>query len=143
MPKKITVISLGVIAVGPQYETLWDDVWLTTTIKPGRTKLRLAPCLISRAKVEEDYETDQALQKRHPDGDWDEDVKKWEKILSILKTKDLYIEDPANTLTNIYTSSELINRDAAEKMIAALLKNYGFESIMCKWKRPPIVFGSV
>jgi len=133
MPKKITVRCLGPIAASTKYSSPWEDVWLSWTGKPGRKKFYLAPILVSHYDTRIELEINKKLQAEHGSL-YDNDVEQYTEILKILDHKPYY-HLPDNTFPTVFTSSEVINREEATRMIEYLMRSLGFDDIMCKWKR--------
>jgi len=137
MPKKITVKCYGPIGINKTYQSSWEDVWLSWTDKPGRKKYYLAPCLCSKTDLKRDYQIELELKE---DG-----------ILSFLKqTEDalkfvnnnkiyVYVHNDYKNIPTIYSPKDFIDRAEAERMISEVMKLHGYDSIICKWKRPKTV----
>ncbi|MFW6046953.1 MAG: hypothetical protein ACOCP4_04115 [Candidatus Woesearchaeota archaeon] len=137
MPKKITVKSVSPIAAHRWYETLWDDVFLSWSCKPGRSVYKIAPMIGSRKDLEYQYEDMIKLQKNASDYDYSKEINDIKKALDYINSYNkIYIENPNDPITEIYTPREYIDKNEAEKMISELMKHYGFNEIRCKWKRP-------
>lgn len=143
MPKKITVSCCGPIALGKRnnYEVPWEDVYLSWSGKPKGKKYRIAPVIVSKTDAEHEYKLLKELQEENPDYDFSEEINILENALKHIKEyNQIYIHDPNDPLCAIYTPKEYIDRKEAERMIRELMVNhYGFNEIICKWKRPRLV----
>jgi len=135
MPKKITIRCHEPIGVSKKYGQPWSDVYISWIDKPGRKKYYLAPCLVSKVALEYDLKSNLEIQKKYNDDLFKEEIEEYRNALSWLEDFDVYIHNPSNSLTNIYTSKDYIDRAEAEKMIAEFMKFYGYSDIICKWKR--------
>ena len=93
MPKKITVDCYGPIAHNKKYKSPWEDVWLSWTGKPGRTKYYLAPCLCSKTNVETDYQDTLMCKEKYPEDDWSEEIQESLLILKMLKQEEMFIDN--------------------------------------------------
>lgn len=143
MPKKITINCSGPLAVRSDARAFWEDVYLSWMGKPWHKKYRVAPCLCSKTEVDSHYQSVLECQNDIPKLDWSSERKKSELIISKLAEQDIYIDDPWSDMPDIYTSEESIDYLEAERMIAKLMKFYGFENIECKWKRPRLIVAPV
>jgi len=139
MSKKITVKCHGPIAANRKYKSLWEDVWLSWTGKPGRTKYYSAPCLIGKLNAEDDHELNLDCVKKYPETDWDDEIAQSKSAIEAISRGEIYIDDPKSDIPNVYTSKDLIDRKEAELMIAEVMKLHGFKEIRYKWIRPKIV----
>jgi len=137
--KKINVNCFGPIAVSKKYSSPWEDVWLSWTGKPGRKKYRLAPCLCGKLEAEQELELTLECKEKYPEIDWDEDIQKSELALMEISNGNIYVEDPKDKITNIYTPKDCIDREEAEKMIRILMESHGFDLIRLKWNRPKLI----
>jgi len=144
MPKKITINSVSPLAVHKWYETIWDDVYLSWSVKPGRSIRKIAPMIGSRKDLEYEYKDMIDMQNESPDFDYSEEINNFKKIIDYMNDyNEIYIEDPDDPITEIYTPKDYIDKKEAERMIAKLMKYYGFNEIRCKWKRPKMFVISV
>lgn len=139
MPKKITVRCHGPIALNKKYHSPWEDVWLSWTDKPGRKKYYLAPTLCSKPTVVQDQEINFECQKEHPDLDYKDDIIETAKALDSINQGEIYIDNTNSKIPNVSTPKDYINREEAERMIAEVMKLHGYESIICKWRRPKFI----
>lgn len=137
--KLITIRCYGPIAVNKQYKSLWEDIWLSWTGKPGRTKYYLGPTLLSKTEAYNEYELNLDCKKHHPEIDWEDEIRKSQIAINSIEGDAIYIEDPADEIPNIYSPREYIDRVEAESMIAAIMKSKGFDKIRCKWVRPKLI----
>lgn len=138
MPKKITVKCYGPISINSEYKSPWEDIWLSWTDKPGRKKYYCGPTLICKPTLESDLKISLECKKDYIDG-FDKEIEEYTNALAILKHIDIYIPMFNDDIPNIYTSKDYINRQEAERMIAELMKVYGYNDIVCKWKRSKFV----
>ena len=147
MPKKIIVESSSYLAIYKDYKTPWEDVWLITTIKPGRKKLKLGPCLIGRKSLEGDLLWEEKFKNEDKDLFYQEEYDLLKNALEAIDKGEYFYhyfkgEDGLN-IPDIYSPKDYIDREEAEKMIGDLMmKKYGFNEIKCKWKRPGIFIQS-
>lgn len=139
MPKKITVKCHGPIALSKKHSSPREYVWLSWTDKPGRKKYYLAPCLVGKSALESDLKISHELKEKYKDDFYDDEISQYESALYWLSHGDILIDKLESYFTDIYTNKETIDRQEAEKMIAKLMKFYGYNNIVCKWKRPKIV----
>jgi len=143
MPKKIIVESSSYLAIYKDYKTPWEDVWLTTTVKPGRKKLKLAPCLIGRKSLEDDLLWEKKFKNEDNDLFSQEEYDHCKNVLKIINKEEYfyhYFND--KNILDIYSPKDYIDREEAEKMIGELMKKYLVDSVKCKWKRPGIFIQS-
>ncbi|MFW6242878.1 MAG: hypothetical protein ACOC2W_01855 [bacterium] len=144
MPKKITVGTWSPIAVHKWYESIWDDVQLSWSVKPGRSVRKISPMLGSKKDAENEYKDLIDMQNESSDFDYSEEINNIKKIIDYMNEyNEIYIEDPDDPITEVYTPKDYIDKKEAERMIAKLMKHYGFDEIRCKWKRPKIFVISV
>ena len=138
MPKQIKVRCYGPITVDPDYPSLWEDVYLSWTQKPGRKRMEIAPCLVSKTDLISDLLTHKNMQE---DGaaDFSEDIERLEKALSTIENGHYYIYDKDNPLTDMCTPKEYIDKKEAEKMIRLIMIEYGYDNVKLKWERPKMV----
>lgn len=139
MPKKITVKCYGPIGHNKTYQSPWEDVWLSWTGKPGRKKYYLAPTLCSKTSTIYDQEINIECKKRNPNIDFDDDIKETQKAIDSINNGIIYIDNPKSKLPNISSPKDYIDRAEAERMIAEVMKLHGYDSIICKWRRPKFV----
>lgn len=125
--------------VSKEYRQPWADVWLSWTSKPGRTKMKYAPCLVSKPSAEQDLMITEDCARLHPDLNYKDDLARERRVLSALTALDsIHIEEFANKhMPEIATSREYIDRREAERML-----RYYFETmhrmplVRFKWHRP-------
>ena len=140
MSKEIKVRCYGPIAVSKQYESPWEDVWLSWKGKPGRKKYYLGPCLKSRTECKSDLEINLDCQKDYPEHDWSDDIKRNKLALAAIKSGKIFIDDNYPTIPDICSPKEFINRKEAEVMIGVVLKEmYDIKNIKCNWLKPNII----
>ena len=133
--KKITIKCSGPIAASKKYQSPWEDVWLSWTGKPGRTRYYCAPCLASKTEALSEHEINLECKKKYPENHWDEEIKESQNTLEEIASGKIYIAD-ASDIPNIYSPKDYIDRAEAEKMIALVMYEvYGFDKIRCKWDR--------
>jgi hypothetical protein len=137
--KLIHVSCWGPIAFSNKYKSPWEDVWISWTGKPGRTKYRLAPCLISLTDLKDNIELTQTLQKENPDIDWSDEIEELTNAFENTFLGNIFVANPKDKLTNIYTPMEFITREEANNMIRELMKFYNFDKIRIKWSRPKML----
>ena len=135
MPKKIVCKCHEPIGISKKYKQPWSDVYISWTDKPGRKKYRLAPCLVSKPFAEADLKTNLEIQEKYKSLDFQTDIDECRSAIDWLENFDICVHNPNNSFPNIYTSKDYIDRHEAEKMIAELMKFYGYQNIKCKWKR--------
>jgi len=121
---KVIVNCFGPIAFGQDYQSPWEDVWLQWTTKPGRRKIRWAPCLVSRSYAN-------AAQEFDPDY--------YSQPLQAVASGDIFIVDPKSETTEIFTPADYVDRAEAERMITTLVTAIsGPQPVRFKWKRPKL-----
>ena len=139
MPKEIKVKCYGPITLSSNYESPWEDVWLSWKGKPGRKKYYLGPCLSSKTDAESEHEINLECQEKHPDIEWDEEIEKSRETLEVINNGEIYIDDNHSTIPNVYSPKEFINRKEAERMIVKLLETRGVKNIKCNWLKPKMI----
>lgn len=145
MPKKIIVKCHGPISINSEYQSPWEDVWLSWTDKPRRTKYYCGPTLICKPTLESDLKISLECKKDYADNNYDlqngfdKEIEEYTNALAILEHIDIHIPIFNDDIPNIYTSKDYIDRQEAERMIAELMKVYGYDDIVCKWKRSKFV----
>lgn len=142
MKKKITIRCYGPVAVGKQYESPWEDVWIYWKGKPGKKKYCIALCLHSKTSLEKDHEINLELEKDHP-GEWKDEIQQTEKALETINKGEYYIDDLKDDLggeiPNIYSPKEWLNREEAERMLSFILKLKGINNPKFIWRKPKII----
>jgi hypothetical protein len=138
--KKITCHCHGPIAVGKQYKSLWEDVWLTWTEKPGRKKKTIGPTLISKTDILREIEFEKEFLEEYPEHKDTSILEELETALREVGVNEYHIiRRKDNDLPSVYTNAEYIDRKEAEIMIRVLMIDYGYNNIRLKWKRPHTV----
>jgi len=118
------------------YEQFWSDVWLTYTVKPGRTKKRLAPSLATLTALARDLELDEDTQKEHPELNFDQDVERAKQIIQELTSAPFAIRQSTDPkFPEIYTAAQTLNRRHVEAMLSFYFTHIGLHDVKFKWKR--------
>lgn len=144
MPK-VNVTCTGPIAVSRKYSCIWEDVYINWNVKPGRkNKKYLAPTLMSRTDVERDLEIETKELKEAKDEDIvfiETEIEYNKEILQELDKGNIFIQkDMDDTVPDVVTPKEYIDRDEAERMLTKLLEEwFDLKNIKFKWKRPNFV----
>lgn len=107
---------------------LWADVWASTTVKPGRTKKKFAPCLIGLDDLEENEATN--LQQK-----WDTDPDHQAAKDAFAAGATHYIGGGPEDLANIYAPERRITMATAERLCLAYAQHLGINASRVKWKR--------
>jgi hypothetical protein len=135
--KHICAICHGLIAVGREYKSPWEDVWLRWKGRPGRV-FKAAPCLVCRAELLADLEMARQGHAEHPEFNYDVDIQNYEALLATLEHAPYARDD--YEYPNIYTHAFGIDRAEAERMLAWFLEDkYGVKNPKFIWKRPKTV----
>lgn len=137
MSKKITVSCYGPIAVSRKYQSRWEDVSLSWTGKPARKKYQLVVSLFSKPAAERYHQ--ELIAHKQDEGSNDKIDQSRLAIEAIDQGILHLIRDGGDNLPDVYTPKDVIDRNEAERMIAAVMKSRGFENIRCKWKRPKFI----
>lgn len=136
MTKKAKIIVFDTYHIpSKEAKTLWADVYISFTTKPGRKKVSLGPCLICKKDVERSLEAEEKFGK---------DKEEIEALKALLAGNCIEIEEkPHADMPNIYYPGEWITRESAEILIAHWLKiRFGFQKIRAKWKRNRFSIGA-
>jgi hypothetical protein len=131
--KRILTICHGPIALGLQYKSPWEDVWLRWKGKPGRRRYSSAPTLVCRAELIADLESDRCLQNKRSAASAG-DIEHDKAMLDELECAPYAVDDwdPPN----VYTRANGINRAEAERMLAFLLeRRYKVLNPKFEWKK--------
>jgi|WetSurSiteA1Bulk_404760.scaffolds.fasta_scaffold00048_26 hypothetical protein len=128
--KKILISGHGPLnyrGIEKDYSVLWEDLWISTKLRPGR-RFKAAPTMLSRDDLEgEIYFLDQpsTYEKYKEYKEYAEKEKEvYKNILSNVLNDSIYIdyiEDGGSKFPNIYTNKERINKKEAERMLSVYL----------------------
>jgi len=141
MRKRVLCVCYGPIAVGKQYRSPWEDVWLRWKGKPGRKVYRASLTLECAAEVVVDLQMHASIRSESPEmrKDWyQEEDTEYRRVLQILEAQPYAaIEWPSASV--IVTNAKGLDRDEAERMMAWYLSGtYGIVNPKFIWKRPKI-----
>ena len=133
---KVHVFCFGPIAVSRNAKSIWEDVWISWKIKPGRKNYkRIAPQLFSRTELTRD---------EIPLDDYE--IAFNNKMLKRLETEDIvYDEDDrvagsSIEMPTIITGKVNVTKDETERMLRRYFSKKGFDNpIYFKWYRPKII----
>ncbi len=168
--KKVYVYCHHPIAVDPECGVSWADVWLR--LYKRRTPIRLAPTLCGRMSLDRDIQVREELVSDGensiapddqlsrdlgltdpPDPEaYRPDLLRLQALRARLDTEGIVIDDepgharkPARNfaLANIYTTTDLIDRAMAVRMMDAYLAKIGVSGATYKWNRPEYVVSPV
>lgn len=137
--KKIKVSCCGPIAFKDTYKSMWEDVWLTWTSKPGRKKNYLGPTLISFYDAIRECKQLVELQKDNPDLDYSEEIQEYNNLIKDSQSNGFSISWVDKKCPTVITDKECINREEADKMINYLMQYFGFKKVTTKWTRPKLM----
>lgn len=151
---KVTMYCHGIISESYKNKSLWEDIWLTWNIKPGRkNKKCIGPTLISKKDLEYDIEDCKIQIPKYIKMNENSSLINFVKnelnknlyILNELEKNNIYIEETnEKDLHNLYTAKEYIDKKEAERLCKKLLEDhYGLKNIIFKWKRPKITIQTV
>lgn len=107
---------------------LWADVWARTTVKPGRTKRSIAPCLIGLDNLEEE----EAMNLKYG---WDVDPDHQAAKAAFAAGANHFIGGGPEDLANIYAPEARITMATAERLCLAYAQHLGINATRTKWKR--------
>lgn len=151
---KIKLECYGPVGLSRKSESLWEDIWASWKVKPGRKNYKMiSPCIVSKTDLEnklkylrEYVEPEGYVEKLKELGleeikyNPEDDIKEYEKILDILNKGEFYIEDYNDELTEIYSPKNYIDKNESERILHYLLtKYYNLKNIKFKWKRPKFI----
>jgi len=109
----------------------WSDVWIQTTVKPGRTRRYLAPTLIGREDIIDDM--DRNIRYNHP-----HDKDHYAAFEAFASGATHYIGSGPDDMANIYATEMLITREIAERLCIAYAQHLGIAATRVRWKRSKI-----
>ena len=122
-----------------EQKTLWADVWVSFTAKPGRKRISFGPTLSSKTDVQRSLECEERYRKAKRKRDAEID-----SLKALLASDSIQIDERFNqNIPTLYWPGEWITRESEETLIAHWLKTrFGFQKIRAKWKRNRIIIGA-
>lgn len=109
----------------------WADVWIATTVKPGRTRLRLAPTLIGL----DDLLDEEAMNVKMK---WKSDPDHAAAKVAFAAGKTYCIGGGPKDMANVYSCDATISKSVAEELCLAYAQSCGVKAARVKWERSKI-----
>lgn len=138
--KAIRMVCYGPIAVSPEHQSPWEDVWIECAI--GKKKrLKEGPCIIGTYDLNSEISIKEELGEKNPCEWRDEYLKNLRRVKSEFSQGNRFalldVEMQTGT-PDIFVNQEMIDRAAAEEAIAWYLNKKGVLKSEPKfnWKRP-------
>ena len=112
-------------------EALWADVWIQTTVKPGRTRRYLAPVLMGMSDIEGEEKLN-AQMKHQPEPEHAA------ARAAFAAGATHYIAEGVKDMAGIYAPERWITKAIAERLCLAYAQANGIHATRVKWKRSKI-----
>jgi len=125
--KTIKMICFGPIAVGPQYQSPWEDVWIECCLGK-RKRLKEGPCIVGTYALQSDINIQKKIIEDYPpdwrDGNLNNLLRIKSEFSKGVRFALLDLEMKTGT-PDIFVNQELIDRKAAEGAVAWYLEKKG------------------
>ena len=121
----------------------WIDVWLR--FKDRRRNMYLAPCLMGTADLDGDIDLLSTLieeNKTKFTNEWKKEKAEMKSIREYLKTNFAYVVKHESGCDDVYISSDMFDREMAEKALTIYLGSVGFTppgGFKFRWRRTRLI----
>lgn len=138
--KTIKMICFGPIAVGPQYESPWEDVWIEYHL--GKKKVvKEGPCIIGTYDLQSEINIQNKLSDSLPSEWRDKHIDDLLRIKSEFSRGNKFaLQDleMKSDVPNIYVNTEWVTQKTAEEAIEWYLKKKGVLKGKARfnWRKP-------
>lgn len=139
--KLVHLICDEPIALDPNAEQPWSDVWVKTSL--GKKKwLHLGPTIEGTADIERELQFERDFRASHPE--WDDGGEQErllaEALAAAKRGEHYFVPSPEHGTPTISVPHRMVTREIAEKAIAAYLDRFhGIHRCRFKWQKPRVL----
>jgi hypothetical protein len=149
--KRVRVKCYGAIALSPDYESPWEDVWVRWKTRPGHSTRWRVATVVGRVNLERDFKlASEGLAEAERDkdeslaNDYREDVGFYGKVLRGISLHGVEINEAGEGGPDIYVNKPMLNRADAEHALSEWLdRAYYIREPKFEWDRPKHAIVSV